>query len=135
MTTEDTNDNDPFLAVIAELHESFTARGWEGPYYTPPNLSGHGDWELSMGKRDEPHSRNPMMITNVFARHRYTVDQVKGITVDQLAYDLAIAVAGRSAHEALEWCCFQGKTVIDPHDRDVIGVAAESVRLRLSLVN
>jgi hypothetical protein len=58
------------LDLVTELAQKFTVRGWDGPHYTPPDAPlSHGDWEISMGKRDEPNSRgNPWMIVNVWAR-------------------------------------------------------------------
>jgi hypothetical protein len=106
MATEGRYDNDPFVDLVTELAQKLTVRGWDGPHYTPPDAPlSHGDWEISMGKRDEPNSRgNPWMIVNVWARKRYTIKEAKSVTVEKMARDLAIAVAGRAAHEALEWC-------------------------------
>jgi hypothetical protein len=133
MATEGRYDNDPFVDLVTELAQKLTVRGWDGPHYTPPDAPlSHGDWEISMGKRDEPNSRgNPWMIVNVWARKRYTIKEAKSVTVEKMARDLAIAVAGRAAHEALEWCWFEDETFVDPHNKDVIAGAASEIRDRL----
>jgi len=120
-----------FIAVIEELYDNFMARGWEGPYYVLPDDS--GVWEVCMLKSGEPDSRRPMRIVKVFARVHITADEAEVMKVEELAYKLTIAVAGRAAHEALEWCWLRGQTFIDPHNADVIAAAAKSIEY--SLVN
>jgi hypothetical protein len=132
MTDEDDPAVAAFLSRIKELLDSFTARGWEGPHYRLPKDSGHGDWEISMVKRGEPHSWKPQRVVDVWARFRVTAKEATELTVDQLAYSLAIAIAGRTAHEALEWTSFRGKTCIDPHNKLAIEHAAKGIEIRLA---
>jgi len=128
MTTE---PDDPFWAVVSELGESFTARGWDGLEYRDPTESGHGDWEVFVAKRGEPCSRDPEKTVDVFARFKITTEQAKTMTADEVAKGLATQVAGRSAHEALEWCWFRGSTWVDPHEQQQIEEAADIIRLGL----
>jgi len=133
VTTEDPYENDPFHVKVTKLGRRFAVRGWGGPYYTQPDAPrSDGQWEICMGKRDEPSSRsNSRQTVSVFARKRYTIEEAANVSVDTMAYDLAIAVAGRAAHEALEWCWLDGETFVDPHKEVVIAKAAELIRQRL----
>jgi hypothetical protein len=101
MATEGRYDNDPFVDLQTELAQKFTVRGWDGPHYTPPDAPLSGDWEISVGKRDEPNSRgNPWMIINVWARKRYTMKEAKSVTVEKMARDLAICRRKSSARSS-----------------------------------
>lgn len=131
MTTEGPYDDDPFMTEIREFLDNFEARGWEGLDYRDPTNSGHGDWEGFVVKKNEPNSWNPEETVDVYARFRITREQAKTWKADRVAKGLAVQVAGRSAHEALEWSRFRGKTRIDPHNIEQIEEAAELIRMGL----
>ena len=51
-------------------------------------------------------------------------DGTNDATVEGMAYRLAVAVAAREVHEALEWTRLDGSLLIDPHQASVVGPAS-----------
>jgi hypothetical protein len=44
-----------------------------------------------------------------------TIDELLNTSTGLLVKKMAVSLAGRAAHEALEWATMDGKLVVDPH--------------------
>jgi hypothetical protein len=129
-----------FEMQLTELAERFEINGWEGPFARTPEetaqeqayqgLPVNPRWEVWMQKQNGPtvDSRNPSR-TGLPLRAALWFDEAgtDDATAERMAYRLAIAVAAREAHEALEWTRFDGALLIDPHEISEVGPASEKV--------
>ncbi len=68
-----------------------------------------------MLKPDVPHSRGKPEVAPVPAAFRLDNDQAVRIPIEVLANKVCAAIAGRAAHEILEFVRFDGDFVVDPH--------------------
>ena len=125
---------------LADLGQRFEIRGWVGPCLSAPDetvaeyaYQGRPDlalplWEVFMYRAGDQDSRNPTGRKGVVrAAIRYDDAQIENVTVEELAYRLTAAVAGREAHEALEWASLDGHLPIDPHDGQQLAAAADLI--------
>jgi hypothetical protein len=114
----------------------FRVRGWEGPFYTrPPETVAYyarfGEqvapvWELWCEQRGVPNSRNPTQVGEpIRAAIRFDDRDLRNSAPNTIARRLAIAVAGRAAHECLEWTTFGRDLVVDPHGPEVMEMAVD----------
>ena len=129
-----------FEMKLSELANRLEINGWEGPFARTPEetaqeqayqgLPVNPRWEVWMQKRSGPtvDSRNPSR-TGLPLRAALWFDEggTDDATAEGMAYRLAIAVAARQAHEALEWTRLDGALLIDPHDVSEVGPASEDV--------
>lgn len=122
---------------LSSICKQTKARGWEGPKFTAPeDTLEHQQrfgtpirpkWELWMEKPGVPNSYPPHEIGQPIRAAVYLTDtEVANLTGEVIAFRLAAAVAGREAHEALEWFWFERQRVADPHG-DLLGLVAEGV--------
>jgi hypothetical protein len=131
-----------FEIKLRDLGDRLLIRGWDGPCYFPPDervdqYAYRGKttaplWEVFMEKHERvPDSRDPTAKeAPVRAALWFSDEEAADLTVDDLAYLLALAVAGREAHEALEWTRFNKRLLIDPHRyndqlKDAVDLIAE----------
>ena len=130
MTTEGPYDDDPFMTEIREFLDNFEARGWGGLDYATEQLRSR---RLGGFRRQE--RRAELLEPRGDGRRLCEVPdhprKAKTWKAYRVAKGLAVQVAGRSAHEALEWSRFRGKTRIDPHNIEQIEEAAELIRMGL----
>jgi hypothetical protein len=129
-----------FEMKLTELANRFEIKGWEGPFSRTPEetaqeqayrgLPVNPRWEVWMQKQSGStvDSRNPVR-TGLPLRAALWFDErgTDDATAEGMAYRLAVAVAAREAHEALEWTRFDGVLLIDPHKDSEVGPASEDV--------
>lgn len=130
-----------FEMTLADLASRFEINGWEGPFARTPEETAQEQayqglpvsprWEVWMQMQSGPtvDSRNPSR-SGLPLRAVLWFDDDDGTndaTVEGMAYRLAVAVAAREAHEALEWTRLDGSLLIDPHQASVVGPASRDV--------
>ncbi len=134
-----TGEQEAFLKKLRNLGDRFQIRGWDGPCVFSPKetvaeYAHQGKiappvWEVFMQKKDDvPDSRDPTgpdLIAR--AKLRYSEAEAEAITVEDLAKDLALAVAGFEVHEVLDGTTFDDQLLIDPHDAEKLAAAADII--------
>ena len=102
--------------------------GWEGPFLLSPEqiahfLEEHGvsdepRWQIIFAL-ETPDARNPNDPTRsggVQAALAFlSLDDFLSTPTDLLLRKMTFSIAGRAAHEAMEWVTMDGDVVIDPH--------------------
>jgi hypothetical protein len=129
-------ESEAFLTKLRDLGDRFQIRGWDGPCAFSPEetvkeYAHQGKiappvWEVFMQKKDDiPDFRDPAG-PDLIARGkvRYSDARAAAITVEDLAKDLALAVAGLAVHEVLEGTTFNGRLLINPHNADQLAAVA-----------
>jgi len=113
--------------------------GWEGPFLFSPeqiavfleehDVSDEPRWQIIFAL-ETPDARNPNDPTRsggVQAALAFpSLDDFLATPTDLLVRKMALSIAGRAAHEALEWVTMDGHLVVDPHGSaaDMDGAAA-----------
>ena len=128
----------------AEIEAGFSAGpGWEGPFLLSPqdveDLQRRNDlpiepsWQIVVCQA-APDSRNRDDRTpgggGVQAALQYAdIDHLLNTSTEAIVRKLALSIAGRAAHEALEWVTMNGELVVDPHGSKAdMDEAADMVR-------
>jgi hypothetical protein len=133
------SEQEAFKTKLRDLGDRFQIRGWDGPCAFSPKetvdeYAHQGKvappvWEVFMQKKDEiPDSKDPSgpdLIAR--AKFRYSEAEAAAVTVEDLARDLALAVAGFEVHEVLERTTFNDQLLIDPHNAKQLAAAAETI--------
>ena len=103
--------------------------GWEGPFLVTPEqvvdlqsrngLPEDPRWMIIFNQQ-APDSRNPDNPTpgggGVQAAIAFaSIDELLNTPTDLLLRKMAFSIAGRAAHEALEWVRMDGHLIVDPH--------------------
>jgi hypothetical protein len=126
---------DPKLELLLEVKWAPIERGfrpgpgWEGPFLVSPEqvadlqrrngLPEEPCWQIIFAQQ-APNSRNPddhtpggggVQAAIAFA----SIDELLNTPTDVLLRKMACSIAGRAAHEALEWVRMDGALVVDPH--------------------
>jgi len=120
-------------AKFADLQRRFSARRWAGPILLDPEEAKRrygatdGCWQLILQKAEENSRDDPDIFGGGFqAAINITTEQFLHWPVELIARRLALSVAGRAAHEALEWVRLDGELVLNPHtSRADVGDAIE----------
>ena len=132
------------LAKWAQIEKGFKpGPGWEGPFLVSPQqvadlqrrngLPEEPCWQIVFAM-SAPDSRNPDDSTSdgggVQAALAFgTLEELLNTPNDVLVKKMALSIAGRAAHEALEWVTMDGQLVVDPHGSKAdMDEAAEYVR-------
>jgi hypothetical protein len=125
---------------MSELVRRFSAPQWRGPHLRTPaesaalqaenNLPIEPHWQICL-QQAAPDSRDPRITRGgIEAAVAFSsLDDLLQSPVELIAKQLAMAIAGRAAHEALEWVRLDGQLVVDPHGAgEVLDEAADKIR-------
>jgi hypothetical protein len=73
-------------------------------------------WTICIEPVTQPlDSRNPEVTGKIQAAIAFNTEDILRLSVEDIANRLALSMAGRTAHETLEWIRFDDELVIDPH--------------------
>jgi hypothetical protein len=109
-----------------ELKKGFVARHWQSPVLMTPEdvaafqrergLPVEPSWTIYIEPSSQPlDSRNPGATGKIQAAIAFNTENILRLSVEEIAERLALSMAGRAAHEALEWIRFDDELVVDPH--------------------
>ena len=125
--------------VLGEFMERFRIRGWKSPDIGGPVgvKDGEDVWQLFMVKEgieaDAWDATAKDVELNV--KIECTDAEARECGVEGLAWQFACAVAGRAAHESLEWSSLNGQRVVNPHNREQMESVANEIAANLKREN
>lgn len=112
-------------AKLVDFCHRFSHPYWNGPFFSDPaetvaigqavNHEFPPAWDVWMEKPGVPDSLGGPQGAPLVAAYRMDAVAAAGISIEVLAFQVAAAIAGREAHEALEFARLDGQQAVDPH--------------------